>query len=486
MHSQRKILIRGASIVSMDPAIGDLPKGDILIVGDRIAEVAPSISADDAEVVDATGMIASPGFVDTHRHTWQTQLKGVATDWSLFDYACLMRSMYSVCYSAEDAYLGNYVGALEAVNAGITSLVDHSHLQITPQHSDGLVAGLKDAGIRGVMCYGVYRNPKYKPGDALDQTKIVSDVSGPLEDFHRENAARVREQHFPSNDGLLQFGIASSEFAVFSDARPMIDEIAWSRTLEPSRISVHIGFGVNEDFRIVPALHEHGQLGEDMLFVHGSHLTDGDLALLKNHGGWLSTTPETELQMGMGYPVLERVVESGSTPSLGIDIVSNFAGDMFGQMRLMLQTMRFRHFEKANAGIPIESRYAARKMLQFATIGGARVMGADGYTGSLTPGKKADLILTRTNSVNMSPVTDPVAALVFYANVSDIDSVWIDGVPRKRGGSLTGLDWSSVRASLEASRDSILEKYRRIPEMDIRNAWAPLWGIEAPAIQPAV
>tara|TARA_R110000787_G_scaffold58571_4_gene133317 strand:- start:1247 stop:2257 length:1011 start_codon:yes stop_codon:yes gene_type:complete len=335
------------------------------------------------------------------------------------------------------------------------------------------------------MCYGVYRNPKYKPGDPLDRKKIVDDVAGPLEDFHRENAARVRENFFPSNDGLLRFGIASSEFVVASQQEAMLDELGWAQTLEPARISMHIGIGLNEDFRIVPLLHERGLLGDHMLFVHGAFLTDSDLGLLKQHGGWLSTTPETELQMGMGYPVLERVVESGSTPSLGIDIASNFAGDMFAQMRLMLQTMRFRDFEIANAGIPIPPRYAARKMLEFATLGGARVMGIDSDTGSITPGKKADIILTRTDSVNMSPVTDPVAALVFYADVNDIDSVWIDGVARKRNGKLTGIEWSTVRNRLNQSRDRIIDRFARISETDIRNAWGPLWGVQQPEVNPA-
>ena len=482
MTKQSKTLIRGAQIVSMDPNIGDLIRGDILIIGDRIAEIAPSISADDCDIVDATGMIASPGFVDTHRHVWQTQLKGVAIDWSLFDYACLMRSMYSVCYSPEDAYLGNYVGALDAINAGITSMVDHGHLQSSEEHSDRLVEGLLDAGIRGIMCYGVYRNPKYKPGDALDSRKIVDDIAGSLDEFHKRNAARIRERYFPRNDSLMQFGIAASEWINFESADPLIDEIDWARRLEPSRISIHVGIGVNDDVRHINTLQTRGKLGGDILFVHGNHLRDDHIAMLRDYGGWTSTTPETELQMGMGYPVLERIYGAGSTPSLGIDIASNYAGDMFAQMRLMLQTMRFRDYETANAGLPVTARFAARKMLEFATLGGATVIGASSYTGSLTPGKKADIMLTRMDSVNMAPVLDPVAALVFYADVSDIDSVWVDGVAKKRGGKLVGVDWPSTRDRLVRSRDRINEAFAKIPEDQIRGAWGPLWGIDhAPA-----
>ena len=481
MTKKTKTLIKGASIVSMDSEIGDIPKGDILIVDDIIADIGPDLDISDAdvEIIDATGMIASPGFIDTHRHVWQTQLKGVAGDWSLFDYTCLMRTMYCICYGPEDALIANFVGASEAINAGITSMVDHSHLQMSEDHSDALVQGIKNSGIRGIFCYGVYRNPKYRPGDEVKPSEIIREISGPLEDWHRKNALRVRETHFPSNDGLLKFGIASSEFCVFSETQPIIDELKWSRNLDPARISIHIGMGINEELRIIPLLANADLLGDDLLFVHGAHLTDSDLALLNRYGGGTSTTPETELQMGMGYPVLERVVESGSMPSLGIDIVSNFAGDMFAQMRLMLQTMRFRNFESEGAGIPTTSRYAARNMLEFATLGGAKVMGIDKEVGSLTKGKKADIILTRTNSINMSPVADPVAALVFYANVNDIDSVWINGVARKRNGVLTYLDWKATEQKLQQSRDHIFEQYSKIPEKKLRNAWAPLWGLEA-------
>ena len=156
--SEQRLLVGGGTVVSMDPAIGVLPQGDVLIAGDTIVEVAPRIAAGDAEAIDARHAIVSPGFVDTHRHVWQTQLRTCATDWSLFDYFCRMRSIFGSFYSPEDAYLGNYVGALEALHAGITTLVDHSHIMNSPEHADEAVRGLQESGIRGTFCYGLYPN----------------------------------------------------------------------------------------------------------------------------------------------------------------------------------------------------------------------------------------------------------------------------------------------------------------------------------------
>jgi len=478
----RKTLIKNAMLVTMDRATSDLKTGDILFINDRIAEVAAHIEAGDAEEIDATGMVASPGFVDTHRHVWQTQLRGVSANWSLFQYVAEMRTMYSVCYEPNDAYLGNYVGALEAINAGITTVVDHSHLQISEEHSDSLVKGLVDARIRGIFCYGVYRNPKYKPGHIVDAPSIIKDIAGPIEDFHKHNALRVREKFFPANDALLRFGIASSEFFTFPSIEPVLEELAWSRTLEPARITFHAAFGLsdNEEMGIISQLSKAGALGDDLLLSHGNFLTDDDLALIAREGGWVSTTPETELQMAAGFPVLERVAQTGRAPSLGIDIVSNFSGDMFTQMRLLLQAIRFRHNEQ-NVNIskmPSSLRYPAAKMLEYATLGGATAVGLEDQIGSLTPGKKADLVLTRLSSINTAPVRDPVAALIYYANVNDIDSVWIDGVARKRGGQLLGEPWSGIERRIQASRHAIDERFARIDSAAMRRAWAPVWGLE--------
>lgn len=474
----KKTLIKSALLVTMDPATADMRTGDILLVDDRIAQVAPELHVDDAEVIDATGMVASPGFVDTHRHVWQSLLRGVAVDWSLFQYMVEMRTMYPVCYGAEDAYLGNHYGAWEALNAGVTTVVDHSHLQISEDHSDALVEGLQEAGIRGIFGYGVYRNPRYVPGEAIDPSAIIVEIAGPIETFHRRNAERVRAKYFPTNNGLLRFGIASSEFFTFSSMEPILEELAWSRTLEPARITFHAAIGMNDDVDIINELSAAGALGDDLLMSHANCLTDEDLATIAREGGWISTTPDTELQMSGTFPVLDRVVKSGRMPSLGVDIVSGFAGDMFTQMRLMLQAMRFRDNEATvPGGLPSAVKYSASDMLKYATLGGATCVGLENEIGSITPGKKADLILTRLDSVNTSGLRDPAAALVFFANASDVQDVWVDGVARKRNGNLEGVSWVDLRDRVQAARTNIDARFARIDATAMRRAWEPMWGL---------
>lgn len=464
-----KTLIKGGHVVSMNPVIGDLPSGDILIVDGKIAEVAPDIVADDVEIIDAANMIVLPGFVDTHRHVWQTQLRGISTDWSLFDYAVLMRHAYSTSYAPEDAYLGNFVGALEALNAGVTTIIDHSHLQISEAHSDALVEGLKDAGTRGIFCYAMYENPR-REGDRLETNLVY----GRLSEFHLMNARRVRDRHFTGRDDLLQFGLASTEWTRLSDATPAADEVRALRELDPARISIHIGTGVNEQVRFITNLAENKLLGDDLLFVHGGHLTDDEIGLLSSHGGWVSTTPDTELQMGMGYPAAERVALSGKEPSLGVDIVSNVGGDMFSQMHLMLQSWRFRDYEREGS-LPLTPRYPARNILRTATLGGAIAAGIEDRAGSLIAGKSADIILIDTSAINMAPVNDAIGAVVFYANPANVDSVFVAGRAIKRGGRLCDHDWPTVRQKLRASRDRIIERFERLETKELttlfRNSW---------------
>jgi cytosine/adenosine deaminase-related metal-dependent hydrolase len=457
-----RILIRGGTVLTLDPDVGAFDRGEVLIDGARIAAVAPSLAVTDCEVVEAAGTIVSPGFVDAHRHVWQTQLRGVAGDWSLFDYFSQMRSIYSAFYRPEDTYLGNHVGALEALDAGITTLVDHCHIINSPEHADEAVRGLRDAGIRGIFCYGTFANPLPSPLRAEpDSTWRIAD------------ARRVRARHFAADDGILTMGFAPAEVEAMS-FEAIRDEISLAREIGAKRISCHVAMGAYDSGRrIVAQLADAGMLGDDLLFVHGSSLTDDELERIADCGAAIAATPETELQMAMGHPIVRRARERKANVALGVDIVSNYAGDLFAPMRLLLQAERgWRNALRQTA--PRSIAPPAREVLDLATRGGARALGLDSRIGTLTPGKQADLILTRIDGLHTAAVDDPVAALVFYARPSDVDSVFVAGRAVKRNGSLIGVDWPPLRTRLLRSSERIRAGFRSVDPTPIVDLAAQL------------
>jgi 5-methylthioadenosine/S-adenosylhomocysteine deaminase len=479
--SIRRTLIRGASIVSMDPNVGDFGKGDILIEGERISAIARKIDvdADSADIIDADSMIAIPGFVDTHRHIWQTQLRTVAIDWSLCDYVINMRSVFAAFYRPDDAYLGNYVGCLEAINSGITTIVDHCHVVNSPDHADEAIRGMKESGIGGIFCYGLFRNAKHQVGAPIDVGELIGEMFGDVEDWRFEDAKRVRDSHF-TDGAKVRFGIATNEYE-FKPYDEVRSELTRVRELDPFRISMHMAMGaLCKDARMVEYFGEDGFLDERCLFVHGGGFTDRELRLLVDNGCSISATPDTEMQMGMGHPVAYRFQELGGKASLGIDIVSNIAGDMFSQMRLQLQAHRARLNARTELSgrmpgiVPLRTKTA----LELATIRGAEAAGLGSEVGSLTPGKYADIVLVSGRDINTAPVVDPVGTVVFYANPSNVDSVWSRGQLIKKDSKLVGLDWPSVRAKLLKSQEHVMEHSQRIPLEKIQNLWTALWHFD--------
>lgn len=449
MPQSNRTLIRGGRVLTMRDGSTE-ERLDILIEGERIARVAPHIEAADAEVVDATDLIVLPGFVDTHRHTWQTQLRGIAADWSLYDYLADMRLSFSALYTPEDAELGNYAGALEALSAGITTVVDHCHVINSPDHADKALDGLEKSGIRAVFCYGP--NPRqlpFQPG--LDPVVL------------RQDARRIRRDRLSANDGRILFGVASEIEAMPFEA--IAEELAFARELGAQRISCHIAMGCyDQGQRYVERFAEQGLLKSDLLFVHGAAFTDHELALIRDAGAGISSTPETELQMGMGFPVAERARLCGARSSLGIDIVSNNSGDMFAQMRLMLQSTRaLDNLALERQGkAPRTIRMKARDVLRMATLGGAEALGLADRIGTIESGKSADITLIRTDSLHMTPAIDPIAALVLYANESDVDSVFVAGRPVKRGGRLADVDIANLTNRLRSSRARLSEGFAQV------------------------
>lgn len=474
--SKTRILFKGATLLPMDGKSEDLAVGDLLVEDDLIAAMAPRLDVADSELVDASGMVMCPGFVDTHRHTWQTPLHGVRTDWNLLDYMTYIRGMYCVCYEPEDALLANWVGALEALDSGITTLVDHSHLQLSEAHSDGLAEGFIKSGIRGIYCYGTYRNLLYKPGQKnQDLPGLLGDVNGPLNEWHKRNATRIRERYFTDDSARVRFGIASREFETLAEPDSMLEELRWSRTLKPARISIHAGMSAREPLNVVRELHEAGEIAPDLLFIHGNHFTDDELQMIIDGGASISSAIEIEMTYG-AYPVVNRFTAMGGQSSIGIDATIDLAGDMFGQMRALLNVWRLERSLKNP--LKMTRKVHQKSVLEIATTRAAQTIGFGDMTGSLTVGKKADLLLLRTDSLGLTPMWDPYSALVNYGNPGLVDTVMVDGRILKRHGKLVDIDWPTVRAALERSRANIHRRFSLIPEEPIRERWAKGFRIE--------
>jgi len=445
-----RIVIRGGTVITMDSKLGIMDDASILVEGGVIRVIGQDISADGAEIIDARDMIVMPGFVDCHRHMWQTQLRAITADWSLYDYSSRIRSVYTSFYEPDDAYIGSYAGFLEAINAGVTTIVDHSHIMNTPDHADEVVRAFKDSGMRGILCYGMYGNPR--PEQKLTPAVLMSP------EWHYADARRVKREHFNSEDSTVLMGLAMTE-ADFFPMEISRKELVFAREIGAKRISAHVGMGSqNKWTRYIERLNRAGLMGEDMLFIHGWSLTDHELKICAEHRAAVICTPETELQMGMGNPVTWRVLAAGGRTGLGIDIVSNQSADMFTQIRLDMQVQRALQNDRLyRSGLmPRKITPTVQQLLEVATIKGAESIGLDKKAGSLTPGKQADIIMLRTDTVNMFPVNDPVSSVVMCANVGDVDTVMVSGRILKSKGQLMGPDLRSIRGKLAASRDKIL------------------------------
>ena len=351
--------------------------------------------------------------------------------------------------------MGNYCGALESIDNGITYLVDHSHIMNSPEHADAAVKGLQDANIRAVFCHANYTNPPWE-GSCRDKAREAS-----TPDWRVEDAQRIRESLFPSNrqTDLVRFGFAPSEPEI-TDMGKILHKMESARAMGAAIITAHNSLGKYDAGKlVVRGLEQKNALGPDILLSHGTTLRSDELEAIKKRRVSLSSTPDTELQMGMSYPIAFKARDFGCTASLGVDICSNSPADMFQQMRLLLQSQRYLEHEAGNSPPMSISRQCA-EVLEMATMGGAKAVGLENIIGSITPGKRADLIITRCDSPRLVPVHDPIGALVLHANGSDIDTVFIDG----RMVKLVGVDWPQVREKLRASAASIMERSKNAPE----------------------
>jgi len=449
-----RILIRGGHVISMDPEIGDLPHTDILIEDDKIAAIGPDIGIGLEElatthIVNAVGRIVIPGFVDTHRHTWETCVRGCAPDATLDDYFVEVLDTFAPRYRAQDVYAGTLVGALECLNAGITTLVDWSHINNTPEHPDAAIQALGEAGIRAQYAYG-------SANTSLADYWVDSKIAIPAHDVYR-----IRDTYFAAG-GVDRSGLITMALAARGPGfcQPDVVRTEWRIADELDLpITVHVGMGrLGGRYAMVKQLSDLGLLRDRTTYVHSCYLSDEEWRMVADSGGTVSIAPQAELQMGHGWPPVMKAIEHGLEPGLSTDVVTSVPGDLFTQMRAAFAAERARvNAESWLTDTPVPgSMPRARDMLTLATINGAKLAGLGSRTGSLTPGKQADVVIIDATALNIAPVLDPVAAVVLSADTSNVETVIVGGVIRKLDGGLVA-DTDRARAIVESSRDYLLD-----------------------------
>jgi cytosine/adenosine deaminase-related metal-dependent hydrolase len=448
------MLISGGCVVTMDPRLGELPQGDVLIENGRIAAVAPRLDAPDgAETIDAAGMIVMPGLINGHLHTWQSALRGIAADWTVARYMQAMHRGLATLFRPEDIYIANLMGALNQINNGATTLVDWCHNNPTPEHTDAAIEGLAESGIRAVFLHGSPK-PNPKPGQ-----KHFSEIPMP-----RHEIERLRKGRFASLDGLMTFGLAilGPYYSVWDVTRA---DVALANEFD-LLCSMHVGGGTPMVTGGFERLVDEGLIKGNFNVVHGNDIAPATIQRIVESGGTFTTTAEIELQMGYGHPVTGLMHAFGAPLSIGTDVEPAARGDMFTAMRVTLQHERNRAItatlEKTGSR-PDEMPLTCRDALGWTTVQGAKIAGLERRTGSLAVGKAADIVLLAAADITMYPVRDLVGSIVMQGGVAGVDTVLIAGKVVKRNGKLLYPRLKEKMEALRRSGDRILTDFGYLP-----------------------
>ncbi|NMO01704.1 amidohydrolase family protein [Gordonia sp. TBRC 11910] len=445
------LLFRNGYIVSMDDAIGTIRGGDVLIRDGEITHVGGPISdlPPDTEIIDAHGGILSPGFVDTHRHCWMTCLRGLNVDHTLMEYLTFVRQNVVNLYSADDVGFGNYIGALEALDAGVTTVLDHSHNIIGPDYADAAVDGLRRSGIRAVFGYGFHDAQAEQSGFATPEDRYA-------------DAARIAREL--ADDPLIDFGVALSETGMvpFTQTRREIEVGREHGGLITTHMACAPGLSVCaglEQFRAGDLL------GPDMVFSHGVLLDDDDIASITAAGASIACVHDSELGMGEGPVVLHKLHAHGARATFGADFAPLINGDLFGMIRLSMAVARgARHADTVAQGQLIGSvGLPMRYFLEMATRNGAAALQMDDRVGSLTPGKRGDVVLLKPHGMSMIPLPEPIEAFPLYASSANVHTVAVDGRLVKRDGQLLGVDLAAIGREAERRHEAVYSAGAREP-----------------------
>ncbi len=426
----------------MDPAIGELEHCDLLVIDNKIEAIERNIFVDDAEIIDATDKVVIPGLINAHIHTWETSLRGIGGDWvSVRDYQVNIHGNLAPCYGPEDNYIGNYIGALTQLDGGTTTIFDWCHNLVLPEMADRSIDALEEIGIRAVFGFAAAKAPN-EPGQPH-----YSEIPQPADEIKR-----LRHGRLASDDALITMamGILGPDWGTYDVS---VQDITLARELGLITSAHTWGRSPRKEEDGMYRLAKAGLLGPDHNIVHGCFLDDEELKMCVDEGCTFSCTSRHEILNSTMMPLCGRLEDLGATPSLGSDIDIAMCDPMLSVLRTAFLTQRQKDSSTAFAGgeWPISKhKTKMRTALNWATMGGAKVLRLDHKIGSLTPGKLADIVIINSTNLGIypaAPLGDPVQS-VFYAESADVETVIVDGRLMKADGKL------------QVSDDTIKEKQK--------------------------
>lgn len=426
----RSIVFRNGTVLPMDRVRRVLTDTDVLVVDDRIAAVGPQLGVPDGTVeIDASEGIVMPGMIDTHRHMWQTAMRGYGADWTLTQYFVWYYLEHGRAFRPADVHAGNLLAAVEALDAGVTTVVDWSHGLQTVDHADAAVDALQSVPGRFVLAYG-----------NIQQAPSEWTAAPEFRDFVRRRI---------TGDDMLGFQIA---FDVTGDpAFPEKPAFEVARELGVA-VTTHAGvWGATNDDGI-RLMHEHGFMTPETVYVHASTLSADSYHRIAATGGSISVSTESEQSAGQGYPTTWALRSHDIAVSLSMDTNVWWSGDLFSAMRTTLGADRAReHLEAHTKGETVtHCALRADQVVEWATLGGAKALGREHDLGSIEAGKKADLVLLKNDHSPVSfPVLNPYGHVAFQAQRGDVHTVVVNGRVVKHEHRLLGVDLAAVRREVE-------------------------------------
>lgn len=433
----RPVVFRNAIVITVDTP-GVLDDADVLVIDDVIQAVGPKLDVPEGALeIDATGGILMPGMIDTHRHMWQTALRGYGGDWALSQYFVFYYLQHGEVFRPEDIYAGNLLSALESVDTGVTTTLDWSHALRTPEYADAALKAFEEIPGRFVLGYGNYLGAPWEWTAAPEFRSWVSKLSQ-TDMLGLQIAFDVPDsEDFPEK--------AAFEFARDNGLRATTHAGVWGATTD---------VGLDHMYRA-------GVMTDQITYVHAATLSPESYQKIAATGGTVSVATESEQSAGQGYPSTWELRKYGISASLSMDTSVWWSADFFSAMRATLSADRSRdHLEAHAKGETINAnRLRAEDVVWMATMGGAKSLGMEDKIGSITPGKKADLVLIKNDqSPAMTPILNPNVHVAYQAGTADVHTVMVNGRVLKYDGKRIGLDIAPARDAVAASVEYVRGK----------------------------